>query len=511
MKILLSFFFCSFSLLVCSQNNNSYQPPVFSDNERLKKMEAAFPIIEKLFKEHAAKNHFPGMAFGIVADGKLVYSGGFGFTDVAKKIPANSKSIFRIASMSKSFTGLAILKLRDEGKLNLDDAASKYISALLKVKYLTTDAPPITIRNLLTHTAGFPEDNPWGDRQLADTDAELIKTITDGVQFSNIPGYAYEYSNLGFALLGNIITKVSGNPYQQYINENILKPLQMNSTFWEYSKVPQGALAQGYRWINNNWREEELLHDGSYGAMGGMLTSIEDFSHYITLHLSAWPPSNENKSMVLKNSSIREMHNPWQVTGFNAQFKFPNGRLCPVVSGYGYGLGWTKDCEGKIWVGHSGGLPGFGSQWRIFPEYGIGIVSFANLTYAGTGSINLKALDTLIAIAKLKPRVLPPSTILKQRKDELIKLLPDWKQAESSGIFAENFFPDNPIDSLKKQSASLYAKAGKIIRIGEIIPENNLRGSFVIEGEKSNIEVFFTLTPENPPLIQELVLKELKK
>lgn len=474
-------------------------------------MEAAFPVIERLFKEHAEKNHFPAMAFGLVADGKLIYSGGFGFTDVAKKIPATSKSIFRIASMSKSFTGMAILKLRDAGKLNLDDPAFKYIPAMGKVKYITNDAPPVTIRNLLTHSAGFPEDNPWGDRQLADTDADLIKIISGGVNFSNVPAVAYEYSNLGFALLGNIISRVSGKPYQDYINENILKPLGMNATYWEYTKVPAAQLAHGYRWINGNWREEELLHDGSYGAMGGMITSIEDFSRYMTLHLSVWPPGNNNDNRILKPGSIREMHQPWQISGFNTQFRYPNGRLCAVVSGYGYGLGWTRDCEGKVWVGHGGGLPGFGSHWRIFPEYGIGVVSFANLTYAGTGTINLKVLDTLIAIAGLKPRQLPASIILKQRKDELIKLLPDWKNAEGSRIFAENFFPDNPVDSLKKQTATLYAMAGKIVRIGELIPENQLRGSFVIEGEQSNIQIFFTLTPENPPLIQELSIRELRR
>ena len=492
-----------------SKYDGRYQPPFFSDTARAQKLKAAFPVIEKLFREHAERNHFPGMSFGIIADGKLVFTGNTGFTNVQMKIPATTKSVFRIASMSKSFTGMAILQLRDAGKLNLDDPAHKYISELRQVRYLTSDAPHITIRNLLSHAAGFPEDNPWGDRQLADTDAELLQLITGGVNFSTIPATTFEYSNLGFALAGHIITRVSGMPYQQYINENILKPLGMNDTYWEYSQVPADRLALGYRWINNQWREEALLHDGSYGAMGGLLTTIEDFHKYMALHISAWPPTNGPESKVLKRSSIREMHHPWMVAG--AFIRTVNSKPCALVSGYGFGLGYTKDCEGKTTIGHSGGLPGFGSQWVMLPEYGIGVVSFANRTYAGTGSVNTRVLDTMIAIAGLKKMQLPASPILEQRKNELLKLLPEWKDAESSRLFAENFFPDNPIDTLRKQAREIFFNAGKIIRVREMNAENQLRGSFILEGEKKNIQVYFTLTPENPPLIQEYRIRELPK
>lgn len=361
-----------------------------------------------MFTDFALKNNIPGIAYGVVANGRLIYTGGAGYTNVANKTEVNTESVFRMASMSKSFTAMAIVKLRDDGKLNLDDPASKYISQMIKTKYLTTDAAPITIRNLLTHTAGFPEDNPWGDRQLADSDKELLDIIEKGVSFSTVPGAGYEYSNLGFALLGNIITRVSGKPYQQYITENILKPLGMNNTYWEYTKVPAAKLALGYRWINGDWKEEELLHDGSYGAMGGLMSSVEDFAKYMILHLDAWPPKNGKESTVLKRSSLREMHTAGAFSGFNAGFRYPNGgRICPVSSQYAYGLGVTKDCEGNTWVGHSGGLPGFGSQWRIFTEYGIGVVSFANRTYAGVGSINLAVLDTIKKLAQLKKEHCP--------------------------------------------------------------------------------------------------------
>ncbi|GGH15664.1 penicillin-binding protein [Mucilaginibacter phyllosphaerae] len=443
------------------------------------------------------------MAFGIVVDGKLVYTGNTGYTDIDNKTPVTSKSDFRIASMTKSLTAMAILKLRDAGKLKLDDPAYLYIPEMKNNKYLTKDATPITIRHLLTHSAGFPEDNPWGDRQLAVSDAQLIAIYKKGVSFSNNPGQGYEYSNLGFATLGYIIKKVSGKTYEQYITDNILTPLGMIHTYWEYSEVPKEQLAHGYRWLDNKWVEQPLLHDGAYGAMGGLITTIEDFSKYIAVHQNAWPARDDAETSPVKRSSVREMQYPWNVNYLTANAKTPNGRLCPTVSAYGYGLRWAKDCDNHVYVGHSGGLPGFGSNWNIMPDYGIGVICFANLTYANAGRINNIALDTLLSLSHIEPRKLPASQILTQRRDELVKLLPNWNNAKTSGIFAVNFFMDYFTDKLKAEATDVYARAGKIVSIGEVMPENNLRGYFILKGEKADVRVNFTLTPENPALIQE--------
>lgn len=496
------------------QYDTSYQPAEFTDADRLEKIKLAFPVIDSIYKKYAEENHFPGLAFGLVVDGKLVHSGNFGYTDLEKKIPVTTSSLFRVASMSKSFTAMAILKLRDEGKLNLDDPVYFYIPELKNVKYPTADAPHISIRHLMTHGAGFPEDNPWGDRQLADTDKELMEFLGKQISFSNPPGIAYEYSNLGFALLGKIITNVSGIRYQDYIKKNIWEPLGMNTSTYEYGNVAPDKLAHGYRWLNEKWNEEELLHDtpdGSWGAMGSMISSIEEFSNYLAFHLSAWPPNNAKEDGPIKRSSVREMHHPWRWNGTNAEYTYPDGRVCPITSAYTYGLRWMKDCDGKTFIGHSGGLPGFGSQWNIMPEYGIGVVAFANRTYSPIGFVNTVVLDTLLKIAALQPMQLQASKILEQRKSELMNILPDWNNAEQSGLFAENFFPDYPIDTLKKDARELFEKAGKVISVKEMRANNQLRGSFIIEGENTNMEIFFTLSPENPPLIQAYRIKEVQK
>jgi hypothetical protein len=226
--------------------------------------------------------------------------------------------------------------------------------------------------------------------------------------------------------------------------------------------------------------------------------------------MDAWPPRDGEERGPILRSSVREMQHPWRFSGFNPNARFASGRACGIVSAYGYGLGWVRDCLGRTTVGHSGGLPGFGSNWSIMAEYGVGVMAFDNLTYAGTSGINMQVLDTLVAMANLKPRSLPPSAVLEQRKNDLMKILPDWKDAESSRIFAENFFPDTTVVAWRKQTQGLFAKIGAVTSVGPVVPENQLRGTFEVEGEKGTLRIFFTLTPEKDPLIQELSVREKK-
>src|SRR5690606_4962607 len=123
------------------------------------------------------ERHVPGAAWGIVIDGKLAHLGVSGYRDLDTKAPVTADSVFRIASMTKSFTAMAVLKLRDEGKLSLDDPAEQYVPELKHLQYPTSDSRRITVRDLLSHATGFPEDNPWGDQQLAATEAEFTRML----------------------------------------------------------------------------------------------------------------------------------------------------------------------------------------------------------------------------------------------------------------------------------------------------------------------------------------------
>ena len=485
-----------------AKSNSTYSTPIFADLNRAEKVRSAIPLVESVIHEFMEQEHLPGVAGGIVLDGKLIHSFYYGYNELSSKTLVDSLSAFRIASMTKSFTAMAILKLRDEGKLRLDDSASKYIPEMKSISYLTSDAPAITVRDLMMHRAGFPEDNPYGDRQLADTDEELMNMVLESPAFSNVSGISYEYSNLGFALLGKIVRNVTGISCQQYITENIFKPLGMTHSYWEFKDVPTTNLARGYRWINNNWRDEALLKDGSWAPMGGLITTIDDFSKYMIFHLSAWPPRNGEDNGPIKRSSVREMQQPWSFSSLDAGYVFPSGKKCPTVTSYGYGLNIVNDCNGRTYIGHGGGLPGFGSHWRIMPEYGIGLVIFSNRTYGPASRLTLPLLDTILAISHLDHYRFSSSSILEQRKNELVKLFPSWENASSSPIFADNFFADYPIESLKAESIGIFSKAGKIITVKEVQATNQLRGYFNIICENALLKVTFTLSPEHDPKIQ---------
>ena len=169
------------------------------------KIQSFIPTLDSLFKQQANISKMPGLVYGIVHKGRLIHSNALGLAQIENGIKADKTIDFRIASMSKSFASMAILQLRDAGKLRLDDPAAIYIPELKSTQSLTKDAPVITIRHLLTHAAGFPEDNPWGDRQLGISDETFKAMIKKGITFSTNPGVSYEYSNMGFAMLGLII------------------------------------------------------------------------------------------------------------------------------------------------------------------------------------------------------------------------------------------------------------------------------------------------------------------
>jgi CubicO group peptidase (beta-lactamase class C family) len=492
-----------------TQKKYSYEPATFTDEQRLEKIKNALPIIEKHFQNEFEQNHFPGLTYGVVVDGELLDSHSFGYTNLEEKVPVTTKSLFRIASMTKSFTAMAIIKLRDDGQLRLDDPVDRYIPELKSTDLLTTDAPIITIRHLLTQDAGMPEDDPWADRQLALPDTEFLEMLKKGISLSNPPGSIWEYTNLCYAMLGRIITVVSQISYQEYIKREILIPLGMTNTVWEYSEAPSELLARGYRWESERYSEESLLHDGTYGAMGGLISSVEDFSKYISYHLQAWPPRNEPEYGPLRRSSLREMQHPWNFIRWHTD----TARLNSVYTVfYCYGLAWSKTTDGTVYVTHSGGLPGFGSNWMILPEYGIGLVSFANSTYADLLPKNSAIINQIVQQANLKPRQLPISKFLAERKQQLITVLTennwDITNPQISNSFAENFFLDQSLELRKSSSQELFNEAGKILEIGELIPKNQLRGYFDIKGEHITIRITFSLSPENPPLIQELKLSK---
>jgi CubicO group peptidase (beta-lactamase class C family) len=486
----------------------SHVPPAFAGANRRQQVESVLPEIDRLYQELARKEHLPGLVYGVVLDGQLVHARSLGFANLEQKIPAAPDTRFRIASMTKSFVALAALKLRDEGKLQLDDPVAKYLPEFRKLRLPTSDSPAITVRNLMTMTTGWPEDNPWADRHIGWTNADLAQLVAGGLSFSHAPGEAYEYSNLGFVLLGKIVTKVSGLRFQDYVTKKILLPLGMKDTGWEYGTVPPAKLALGYQWLHEAWVLEPMLHDGDGAAMSGLITTLDDFAKYVAFHLAADPARDGPDTGPVRRATVREMHQP---RIFSAAFpaatlvdgKTPN----PSVSFYGYGLNWNRDSRGTVKVAHSGGLPGFGSIYRFCPDYGIGVIAFTNLRYGPVYASGNQVLNLLIEKGQLTPRVPQPSPILLARQQQVVALIQSWDPALCARLAADNFFLDQTREDWMAETAGKLAALGQILSVGPIIPQNQLRGTFTLTGERGALDIFFTLTTEAVPKLQALELK----
>ena len=479
-------------------------PARFTDPDRGAKLSSAFDDIDRAFRAFAEREHIPGAAWGIVIDGRLAHVGVTGYRDVAARAPVDSHTVFRIASMTKSFTAMAILKLRDEGKLSLDDPAERYVPELKSLAYPTSDAPRITIRHLLSHAEGFPEDNPWGDQQLAVSDDEMSRMMRRGIPFSNVPGVAYEYSNYGFAILGRIVARVSGVPYEQYVAASILRPLGMTSTTLSPAAVPPSRLAQGYRWEDERWKLEPQLPNGAFGPMGGMLTSVKDLGAYVAAFLAAWPPRDGAETGPVRRASLREMQ---QVARPRQASVTRTASGAPQLSsgGYGFGLGISGDCTFAHIVAHSGGLPGFGTIMRWLPEYGVGVIAFGNRTYAGMGAPASEALAMLAKTGALQPREPQPSPVLAERRAQVSRLVARWDDALADSVAAVNLFLDRSRDRRRAEIARLRDSVGACrAAAGFDVVENALRGQWTMPCERGALRVSITLAPTMPPLVQHL-------
>jgi D-alanyl-D-alanine-carboxypeptidase/D-alanyl-D-alanine-endopeptidase len=483
----------------------SFPPPQFSDPDRPKKLAAAFPEVDRLMTDYATKRAVPGMVWGVVIDGRLAHFGGTGIQSRTSNRPVSADSVFRIASMTKSFTALCILRLRDQGKLSLEDPVTRWIPEFAKVSLPTSDSGPIRIRHLMTHAAGLPEDNPWGDQQLGISDEQLTKWLSDGIPFSTAPGTRYEYSNYAFALLGRVITSAAGVPYSRYLKQEILTPLGMTSTTLEGSEVPPEKKALGYRLRpDGQYQVEEPLAHGAFGAMGGLWTSANDLAKYVAFHLNAFPARDGDDPGPVSRASVREMNSPaWfnNLVGESSAARFAS---------YGYGLGVSADCRFDRIVSHGGGLPGFGSHMAWLPEYGIGMFVMGNLTYSGASSAISDSWNAFLKTGALRKREIPASPMLEKAREVVAAGIKSGNWISLTRAAAPNLFLDTPAAERLKQYAELRQQVGLCSAPGPIQAENWLRGQFDVPCERGTVGVFVTLAPTKDASIQHLSFRKIE-
>lgn len=467
---------------------------------------AALAAIDRAMADYRLDAHIPGMVWGVVMDGTLVHVRGAGVQDLESKRPVTADTLFRIASMTKSFTALSILKLRDEGRLSLDAAAETYVPELRGWTYPTDDSPKIRVRDLLTHTAGLATDDPWGDRQTPLPDADFTALLENGVPFTRAPQLAMEYSNLGYALLGRIVANVSRLPYKAFVQQTLLGPLGMSSSGYDVTAAPAQRRALGYRWEDAAWTREPTMADGAFGAMGGLQTSATDYAKYVAFLLSAWPARNGGDLGPVKRASVRELAQGANYPSVRQRPGSSGGDACREASAYGMGMTAAADCDLGSTLSHGGGYPGYGSHVLLLPEFGVGIFAFANRTYAGPRAPVWDAAVTLQRAGYLKrpPAVVSPALAAGYAAARTI--FSTGAITSARDVLAMNVLMDRDAAHWSADLTALKADVGSCDTSAPISPTGALSGGFSWRCERGRIQGALLLAPTPTPQIQSLGL-----
>ncbi|MGZ8348326.1 MAG: serine hydrolase domain-containing protein [Allosphingosinicella sp.] len=465
------------------------------------------PAIDGHFRRFQEEAHLPGLVWGIVRDGRLVHVGTSGVQELDSRRPVNADSLFRIASMSKAFTALAILELRDEGRLSLDAPAETYVPELRGWRYPTSDSPRIRVRDLLSHVGGFVTDDPWGDRQTPLPEEAFTAMLRAGVPFTRAPQSAFEYSNFGYALLGRIVGNVSGRPYADYIVAEIMRPLGMTSTGYVVADSPADRRSLGYRWENEAWSREPDMAHGAFGAMGGVQTSASDYARWVAFLLAAWPPRDGPEQGPVRRSTVRELSQGLNFVRSNARPTLPDGEPCRIASAYAMGFTVAQDCVLGMTLTHGGGYPGYGSFLLLLPDFGVGVFAFANRTYgAPVPPVYQTALE-LQRAGLLTPRTLPASGPLARTYAASCAMFRAGSLAPGRAHLAMNFLMDRSIENWAAEFARLKSEVGDCATDSPLTATGALAGSFSWICARGRIEGQLLLAPTEPPTIQALRLR----
>jgi D-alanyl-D-alanine-carboxypeptidase/D-alanyl-D-alanine-endopeptidase len=496
-------------------------PPLrYDDPTRAAKIAAAAKALEPALLATLEKTRAPGAAIGLVVDGQLVWFKATGVREVASQAPVDEDTVFRIASMSKAFASASALRLRDEGKLVLDDPAEKYLPELRGLRYPTADSPRISVRHLLSHSAGLPEDNASADLRMPMSDAEFDELLSHGLSFSVAPGTQYEYANLGFALAGRLVSRVSGERVQEYIERHLLKPLGMTASGWDGAAIAPAHQAHGYGRKSSAMpakglskykdddapHEEPMLADGAWAAIGGLWTSPRDYAKWVAFQLSAWPPRDGPDDGPVRRSSLRETQSLQRFSGLNAA-RDAKGELRASAGGYGLGWGVSATCRFEQLIAHNGGLPGYGSRVVLLPDRGVGAFSMTNLTYTSGGKAVNDLLEALDQQGLIPKRPLPVSPQLEAARATVLSLLARYDVAEAMAAFDKRYAAYESFAALETRLAGLRSAHGECTAGAPFLPENALRGRARLACERGALELTVTLTSDSPPRIQSLALE----
>jgi CubicO group peptidase (beta-lactamase class C family) len=352
--------------------------------------------IDRYVQKEMEAARLPGMSLGVVKGDEIIYLKGFGEADDSGR-EVTPQTPFLIASLTKSFTALAVMQLAEEGKVDLDAPVHRYVP-WFQVADPEASAK-ITVRQLLNHTSGLPSLSEGEYEMLAGPPAkdDLENTVRGlrTVQLTSPPGEVFQYSNVGYATLALVVQTVSGEPYGEYLEQHVYGPLRMHNSFVSQWEAQMSGMATGYRY----WFGVPMAYDWSYShaelGAGFTISSAEDLAHYLIAQLNG---GRYRGTQILSPEGIAEMHRP----------NVPS-RVSPYPIEESYGMGWfvREYASGLRTVEHAGDAPNFHADVVMVPGEQLGVVLLAN----GRNGLQPARISTIaIGVTNLLVGREPPSS-----------------------------------------------------------------------------------------------------
>jgi D-alanyl-D-alanine carboxypeptidase len=312
------------------------------------------------------ERNLPGLSAGVIYDQELIWARGYGYADLERHIPADADSIYEIGSVTKLFNAVMLMKLRDAGKLSLDDPIEKYLPEF-KIRSRFPDSRPPTFRQVVSHVSGLPREYGFDVGESGHLQQFPAAVVLAGIKDKEMqyPAYTgFHYSNLGIYIIGQALQRIAGEPYTQYMQRDVFDPLGMRNTGWEYTEAMRPHRAIGYMAAKPDGSKEvaPLFVPGDFGvSAGGIQSSVRDMAKFISLQFSEGPAGG---GQILGSTTLREMRSS----------------LVPAENWlWGYGIGWeVEKYPNHVGICHAGGTLGFASKVRAVPDLKLGFVVLIN-------------------------------------------------------------------------------------------------------------------------------------
>ncbi|MCW4461094.1 beta-lactamase family protein [Sphingomonas sp. BT-65] len=363
-------------------------------------LDRALADFRKLHRAEVERANIAGSSFYLVRDGRTLAADHLGEQDADAHVPVDAQTIYHWASITKTMTGIAIMQLRERGLLSLDDPIVKYVPELACVHNPFGDTGAITIRQLMSHSAGFRNGTwPWRDKDWQPFEPPSWKQLEAMLPYTEVqfkPGSRFSYSNPGIVYLGQVIERLSGEDYEVYIDKNILKPLGMHASYFD--RTPPHLLRhRSHSYYIRNDERTAAPFDADTGVTvsnGGLNAPMPDMARYVAFLLGD-PARQAEYDLILKRASLEEMWRPQLSAGDD----FSQGRMATTTQ---VGLSFFIDrTDGIRVIGHNGDQNGFRAYLSLCPDQRLGTLLAFNTETRGVRNdpSNRETAESRMALA----------------------------------------------------------------------------------------------------------------